>query len=79
MAARGCDDPLSALSRAVQYFKEAELEDADYVLGRALSIVNQRKEAEGRPTQAKQPKVRRTRRTKAQLALAEAAAAAPSA
>lgn len=33
----------TSLSRVIQYFKEAEIEEAGYALSRALSIVNERR------------------------------------
>lgn len=56
----------SALKRAVDYFKVADLEEAQYVLGRALTIVRQRAEATGeaKPTQDKPKRGRKPREQK---------------
>ncbi len=57
MATRG-----SKLSRMVEWFKSADIEEANYVLGRALAIVNERKGAKV----ASQPVVRKRRARKVQ-------------
>lgn len=41
----------SGLTRAVRFFKEADLEEAEYVLGRALSIVQERRAKVDGPAQ----------------------------
>ena len=67
MATRG-----SALSRAVRYFKEADIEEALYVHQRASEIVKRRLDEK---VPAAAPKARRPRRTKAQIAADTAQAA----
>jgi len=62
MAAKG-----SRLSRAIQYFIDGDLEECRYVLSRATDIMVKRNGADR--VSAPAVKTRKTRRTKAQMAV----------